>query len=212
MADIEGANGDVLQVKRYRGSALVSAVPKAAGFMLSALTGSIATGAGGLAADSTIFAARFDPTTSLKAHIHRIHITMQISVGTLSAPPNRALAITRAATADSSGGTNLTTFSKKLTTDAGSEFDSANGGSTRIASTAALTTTGIAFESNPLLIIPTGCCYATGDVMQHTFDFTAVQNTPLVIQPGELLTLRTINLYEINSTFIFGIDLFWHEE
>ena len=64
----------------------------------------------------------------------------------------------------------------------------AQGGDSRIASTGALTVTGVTYETDPLATISLAHVGAAGAFTEWVWD--ANQHTPIVLQPGQLLALR----------------------
>lgn len=214
MASIEGVNNSgSLEVKRYRNAALVSPAIASAGYSLAGWSGEIATGVGGIAADSILFASRSNPTGGKTVSLITLNIHFTISVSGSAAPQNRFLGLYRGSTANPGGGTVLSSHPKLNTADGASELDSVgNSGATRIANTTLLTVNGMIFESAPLLIIPTGNAYALGAVASYSYESDCGYSHPIRFSQGQIIGIKNIQALEANMSFYFGINMTWREE
>ncbi|NCX31752.1 MAG: hypothetical protein EBX18_04425, partial [Actinobacteria bacterium] len=124
----------------------VTPIPPSGSFYgASSKTGTIAAAA---AAGASVFAMRLNPGYGGKAYIDRIKLRWTTIVAfTTPVTQTRSLVITRGAGAASSGGTSLASATKRDSTYSASQTDVASGGDVRIATTGALTVTGITFET-----------------------------------------------------------------
>jgi non-ribosomal peptide synthetase component E (peptide arylation enzyme) len=129
-------------------SALVSLQQRGNAFSISSVTGTIGAA---LAANSSIFSMRLDPSAgNKKAYIERIRITFTCLVAfTVPLTVGRRVAIYRGSNigVTMSGGTPLLTVAKKHSVSQDSEFENAQGGLVNIATTGALTVGGAIFEA-----------------------------------------------------------------
>jgi hypothetical protein len=181
------------------------------------VTGTTGVVAAALASGGAVFAMRISPTGGKQAYIYKVLVeyTTQVAYTTpLSAI--RRLGIYRGAGAASSGGTSLdTSIAKKDSAlGANSQVLIAQGGDARIATTGALTVTGITWEVGPLVEMPLGST-ATGtaggvrslawtpgpDLNSHAFELEA----------GQVLGIRAGALFDAAGTWTASISVEWCE-
>lgn len=211
MAIIQGgALSNLLEVTTKK-SALVSQQQRGTAFAVSSVTGTIAAALG---ANSSVFAMRFDPSAgNKKAYIERIRVGFTTIVAfTTPVTAGRRLAVYRGSGAAASGGTAITTVAKKHSVSADSEFETAQGGDIRIASTGALTATGITFESNEFATIPLVHVGAAGNFYETILEFNAHESAPIVLDPGQLIAIRNPAAMDAAGTWQMAIRVDWYEE
>jgi hypothetical protein len=197
-----------------KNAAMVSLVQLGNAHSVAATSGTIAAALG---ANSSVFAMRLDPGAgNIKARIERIRISFTCLVAfTVPLTAGRRLALYRGSGAAATGGTGITTVAKKDSTSPGSEFELAQGGDIRIATTGALGVTGITFEANEFAQMPLAHLGAAGNFMEQVFEFSASESAPIILQPGQVLAVRNpqamdaagtwqmavrVDLYELDST------------
>lgn len=191
-------------------SALVSLQQRGDAFSVSNITGTIAAA---LAANSSIFAMRLDPGSAKKAYIERIRIAYTCLVAfTTPLTAGRRLAVYRGSGAATSGGTAISTVAKKHSISAGSEFETAQGGDVRIASTGALTVTGITFEANEFATFPLVHVGNAGNFFEAVFEFNTNESAPIVLEPGQLMAIRNPAAMDAAGTWQATIRVDWYEE
>lgn len=179
-------------------------------YALAAKSGTIAAAA---AAGATVFAMRLDPSAgTLRAWLDSIRLSWTtIAAFTTPVTATRSIVITRGNGAAASGGTAIPTATKKDSSYSGSEFDSALGGDMRIASTGALTVTGITFESQnfaEMTLIQAG---AAGAFYEATYELS-VRNHPIELGAGELIAIRVgPSPMDAAGTWVLGVEVNWRE-
>lgn len=188
------------------GAAYVAVRPVGEGYSISGHSGTVAAALG---ANSSVFAMRLDPGTTRVAYIERVRIQFTTIVAfTTPVTAGRRLALFRGSGAATAGGTAAPAVSKD-TTNQPSEFLIAQGGDSRIASTGALTVTGVTYETDPLATISLAHVGAAGAFTEWVWD--ANQHTPIVLQPGQLLALRNPVAMDAAGTWQFSITVDYYE-
>ena len=211
MAVIQGGALSNLQEVTSKKSALFSLQQRGNAFSVSSITGTIAAALG---ANSSVFAMRLDPSAgNIKAYIERIRISYTTIVAyTTPITAGRRLAIYRGSGAAASGGTAITTVAKKYSASADSQFESAQGGDIRIASTGALTVTGITYETNEFATMPLVHVGAAGAFFEEVYEFNTTESAPIVLDPGQLLAIRNPAAMDAAGTRQMAIRVDWYEE
>lgn len=210
MATIQGLNGESLQVEADRKAARVVVVARGDGYSVSNITGTIAAA---LAANAAVFAMRLDPAAPRRAFIDRIRLQYTTLVAyTTAVTAGRRLALYRGSGAQPSGGTAIATSVKKHTASAAlGEFDTAQGGDIRIATTGALTVTGITFEAEPIATMTLAHAGAVGAYVEAIFEFAATESAELVLEPGQVLAIRAPQAMDAAGTWQLGVNAQWRE-
>jgi len=205
-----GTTGNISEVTS-KFSSLVSIQQRGNAFSASGITGTINAA---LAANSSIFAMRFDAGAGTKrAYLEMIRIAYTTIVAyTTPVTAGRRLAVYRGSGANASGGIAIATVAKKNSLSAGSEFESANGGDVRIATTGALTVTGITFETNEFATMPLIHVGAAGNFFEEVFEFNANESAPIVLEPGQLLAIRNPQAMDAAGTWQVAVRIDWYEE
>jgi len=210
MVNQGGTTGNLAEVTTNK-SALVSIQQRGNAFSVSAITATINAA---LAANSSIFAMRFDVGAGTKkARIERIRIAYTTIVAyTVPITAGRRLAVYRGSSANATGGTAIATVAKKHSSSPDSEFESAQGGDVRIATTGALTVTGITFETNEFATMPLTHLGAAGNFFEEVFEFNANESAPIVLEPGQLLAIRNPQAMDAAGTWQVVVRIDWYEE
>ena len=211
MAIIEGgASSALLEVESDKKAGRVVVASRGDAYCVAGITGTIAAA---LAANSTVFAMRLDPSSATRlAFIERIRMQYTTVVAyTTPVTAARRLAIYRGSGAASSGGTAISTAFSKDSTSASSEFNSANGGDVRIATTGALTVTGITYETPEISNMCLTHVGAAGAFFEEVFEFSTTESSPLILQPGQLLAVRNPAAMDAAGTWQLAIRVDWHE-
>jgi hypothetical protein len=188
----------------------VDVSPSGTNYTIAAKTGTIAAAA---AAGATVFAMRFDPAAGSKSvWVDSIRLRWTtIAAFTTPVTQTRSIVITRGVGAAASGGTAITTAAKKDSNYAVSEFDTAVGGDARIASTGALTVTGITFEAVNIAEVTLVQVGAAGSFYETVYEFS-VRNHPLEIHAGELIAIRVgPSAMDAGGTWSLGVEVAWRE-
>jgi hypothetical protein len=181
----------------------------------SALTGTIAAL---LAADGVIWTFRYPESSvmpsaglgSKRLYVQRVSVT--IVTGTAFTTPvtlGRHLKLVRGAptsgtASNPSGGAAYTPVRKR-------SDSSSNSGETlgvgRVATTAALTTTGITFESAVIRRLPMSAAGSSGSLISATWSFGGQDADPVYLLPGELLAVAAGATMDAAGTFEAYIDV-----
>lgn len=184
-------------------------VPRGQQFVIAEQTGTIAAA---LTANSSVFAMRLDPGSALRAFIDAIELRWTTVVAfTTPVTAGRRLAIYRGSGAAASGGTAIATCAPKSTGFSASEFDAASGGDARIASTGALTVTGITFEAAPLALMPLVHLGAAGAYAEAEHHFDRSDGGPIQLEPGQLIAVRNPVAMDAAGTWQLGVEVHWRE-
>jgi hypothetical protein len=185
-------------------------VSRGVGFCVSTTTGTIGAA---LAANSPVFGMRLDPSATVRAFIERVRLQFTTIVAfTTPVTAGRRLALFRGSGAATAGGTGIATAQRKHTAfGSTSEFDTANGGDLRIATTAALTVVGITFETEPLRMMTLTHVGAAGGHYECIWEFHASENNPVVLEPGQLLAIRNPAAMDAAGTWTLAVNVDWHE-
>lgn len=207
---IKGSAGVDAEVETTR-ALRVTPLNRGPGYAVSTLTGTMTAGLG---LDSTIFAMRLNPTATVVAYIERVRITYVTITGLTAANlASRRLEVRRASAAAASGGTAIATVPAKDSTSATSQFNSANGGDVRVATTGALTVGGISFETVPLLTNE-GCVNAgTAGQWSGVMEWRQPPGevSPFVLNAGELLVVRNALAWDAAGTWQALFTVEWSE-
>ena len=207
MAIIETGAGST-QVLVENSAARTIVIARGVSHCVTGVTGTVAAA---LAANSTVFAMRLDPSSPVLAYIERIRI-MYTTIVSYTTPviESRRLALFRGTGAATSGGTALVPVQKN-TTSASSECLLANGGDIRIATTAALTVTGITYETPPIGTMSLVHVGNAGNYVESLFEFHAGECAPVILQPGQLLAIRNPAVMDAAGTWQMAVNVDWYE-
>lgn len=195
------SNGAVVTAERPLG---------AGAYCTAAKTGTIAAAA---AAGAAVYTQRLDPGAgSVKAYIDSIRLRFTTIVAfTTPITQTRSIVISRGSGATPSGGTSIAKVNPKDTAYAASEFDVASGGDVRIATTGALTVTGITWETLNFAEMTLAHVGAAGAYVEYIYDFTA-RNHPIELNAGQLLGIRVgPSAMDAAGTWSLGVEVNWHE-
>ena len=187
----------------------VDVSPTGNNYTVAAKTGTIAAAA---TAGAAVFAMRLDPGSAKKAWVDSIKIRWTTIVAfTTPVTQTRSLVITRGSGAATSGGTSIAAATKKDSTYSASEFDVALGGDIRIATTGALTVTGITWESVNLGEMTLAHVGSAGNFYEVVYEFS-VRNHAIELNPGELLGIRVGgSAMDAAGTWSLGVEVAWRE-
>jgi hypothetical protein len=209
MQILDPAGSNVAKVNT-EGSVQVAIIPPSGNFyVLAAKTGTIAAAA---AAGAAVFAARLNPGYGGKTYIDRIKLRWTTVVAfTTPITQTRSLVITRGTGAAASGGTALVA-AKKDSVYGASQMDASLGGAINIATTAALTVTGITFETVNLSEITLAHVGAAGAYYEELIDLTQSRGHPLEINPGEVIAVRVGgSAMDAAGTWSLGVEVSWRD-
>lgn len=208
---MQGFLGTVADVDSYKRGYRSTLVPRGASHCVTGVSGTVAAA---LAANSSVFAMRLDPAAgaSYKAYIQRIRLQWTTIVAfTTAVTAGRRLALFRGTGAAASGGTSTPPV-KKDTSDGNSQFLTAEGGDVRIATTGALTVTGITFETDPIRTVSLTHVGAAGAFFEQILEFgVSDAGGPLVLNQGELLAIRNPAAMDAAGTWQLGVTVDWDE-
>lgn len=187
----------------------VDVSPTGSNYVVATKTGVIAAAA---AAGAAVYAMRLDPGSTKKAWIDSIRLRWTTTVAfTTPITATRSIVLTRGSGAATSGGTSIATATKKDSTYAISEFDVASGGDIRVATTGALTVTGITFETVNLAEVPLVHVGAAGAFYEVVYEFS-VRNHEVELNPGEVLAVRVgSSAMDAAGTWMLGVEVNWRE-
>ena len=207
---LDAAGVNVAKVTGH-GAMIVTERPLGDGaYCVAAKTGTIAAAA---AANANVFAMRLDPGAgTVKAYIDSIRLRFTTIVAfTTPVTQTRSLVIKRGSGAATSGGTAIAAANPKDTTYAASEFDAASGGDIRIATTGALTITGITFETIFFAEMTLAHVGAAGAFQENIYEFS-VRNHPIELNAGQLLSIAVgPSAMDAAGTWSLGVGINWHE-
>jgi hypothetical protein len=191
-----------LYIEPYRKSARVAMVKRGEGFSIEALTGSIAA-----ASNGSVFAMRNSPTSGKDVYISYIALEYNTITAFTVPVTQRRLQIIRGSGAAASGGSAITPIAQHDSADASSQLNAANGGDVRVSTTATLTVTGITFDTNAVSNFVLTQFGAANARNSKIFDFGSTDKGSLVLQPGELLAVRTSAAFDAAGTWQLGIEV-----
>jgi hypothetical protein len=206
MAILEGAVGAFKAEVDNQSKALRDVqYPRGLGYAISGITGTMAAALG---ANSAVFAMRLDPGAAVNAIIDRIRLQWTTIVAfTTPITAGRRLALFRGSGAATSGGTSIATAVPKDSNYATSEFNLANGGDIRIATTGALTVTGITFETDFMKVMTLTHVGAAGNYLERIFELHASESHPIILRPGQLLAVRNPVVMDAAGTWQLAVDV-----
>lgn len=198
------ASSTLLDIESNKAARVVT-VPRGQQFIVSELSGTVGAA---IAINSSFFAMRLDLGSTLRAFVDLIVLRYTTIVAyTTPVTAGRRLAIFRGSGANTSGGTSITTATPRSTGFAASEFDTAAGGAMSIATTGALTVTGITFEAAPIAVAPLVHLGNAGGYGEFRFQFDA----PIQLEPGQLLAVRNPVAMDAAGTWQLGVEVHWRE-
>ena len=207
-----GFGGTVQEVAPYKRAAHVTHVPRGASYAIAQQTGTIGAA---LAANSSVFGMRLDPAAggAYKLYVERIRLEFTTIVAfTTPITAARRLGIYRGAGGAPSGGTGPLEVVKKDTADGNSEVRSAQGGAAHIATTGALTMTGVTFEADPFRLMTLVHVGAAGAFREVVWEFNSTDSGgPLVLNQGEVLAIRNPAAMDAAGTWQLGVNVDWIE-
>lgn len=187
----------------------VSLIGRGFGYGLSATSGTIAAALG---ANSSVFVARLDPSSPRNAFIDRIRLKFTTVVAfTTPVTAGRRLELYRGSGAAASGGTSIASPPAKKGNADSSEMAVANGGDIRIATTGALTVTGITFETTPLKGVILSHVGSAGGFYDCLWEFNATESQPIQLEPGQLIAIRNPAAMDAAGTWQLQVDIDWYE-
>lgn len=177
------------------------------------VAGNTGTIAAALAANSSIFAMRLDPG-AINTHVFIDRIAIQLTTivaFTVPVTAGRILGLYRGTGAAASGGTALAPVGKLSTTTSASEVLAANGGDVRIATTGALTVTGITYETTPLGQFSMTNIGTAGASAIWNVETASTDSSPIILTPGQVLAIRNPTIFDAAGTWQASIVVSWHE-
>lgn len=207
MAIIEtGSTATQTAVEQKAARTLV--VPRGDTFSVTGATGTVGAA---LTQNSAVFCMRLDPSSTKNAYVERIRLQYTTIVAyTTPVTAGRRLALFRGSGAASSGGAALVA-AKKLSSGNDSEFNIALGGDIRIATTGALTVTGITFETDPIRTMSLVHVGSAGNYAEMLWEFHASECAPVVLEPGQCLAIRNPVAMDAAGTWQLVVNVDWHE-
>lgn len=189
---------------------IVDVAPSGAHYTVATKTGVVAAAA---AAGAALFAMRLDPGAgSTMAWIDSVRLRFTtVTAFTTPVTATRSLVITRGSGAAAAGGTGIATATPKDTDYAASEFNTAVGGDLRIATTGALTVTGITWEATNIAECTLVHSGTAGAYYETVYEFS-VRNHPLELHAGQVLGIRVgPSAMDAAGTFVLGVEVSWRE-
>ncbi len=178
-------------------------------YCASGTTGTIGAA---LAANSSVFAMRLDPTAPRRLFLERLRLQFTTIVAfTTPVTAGRRLSLFRGNGAAASGGTAMTPVRKSSAYGSPSEVETSQGGDIRIAAAAALTVTGITFETPPIGEMSLVHVGAAGGFFEQLFEFAPTECAPIWLEPGQLLAVRNPVAFDAAGTWQLAVKADWHE-
>jgi hypothetical protein len=202
-------SGNLADVNTEGALKAVNVSPSGTHYSQSAKTGTIAAAA---AAGAAVFAMRLNPGYAGKVYIDSMKMRWTTIVAfTTAITQTRSIVLTRGVGAATSGGTSLATAVKKDTAYAISQTDVAAGGDVRIATTGALTVTGITWETTNFEELTLAHVGAAGAFYEHIFEFSNRAHA-VELNPGEVIGVRVGgSAMDAAGTWSLGVKLDWRE-
>lgn len=214
MAQIEGPSANIQEIETTK-AARVTNIPRivTGSYKLAAVTGTIGAAAG---ANGCFYASRLDAAaTTLVTLIEKLRLQFTTIVAfTVPVTAARRLEVYRGTGAAASGGTDIAPTDNSNQTDSNynaSEMMSPQGGSTRIATTASLTVTGITFETQPIGTLALTHVGAAGGNQERIYEYDATHTKPFMLRPGELLAIRNPVAFDAAGTWQLAVEQEWSE-
>jgi hypothetical protein len=203
------ASGNGAEVNSDHALVTVDAGAAGAAYSAAAKTGTIAAAA---AAGAAMFAMRLNPGSTKKVYVQVLKLRYTTVVAfTTPVTQTRSLVLTRGVGAATSGGTSMPIAVKKDSTYALSQTDLSVGGDVRIATTAALTVTGITWEAQNLAEITLAHVGAAGAYLEQVFEFD-LRSHSIELNPGELLGVRVgPSAMDAAGTWSLAVEVSWRE-
>lgn len=202
----DGTSGTLATVSSFKAMRTVS-VPLNYGAAVNQITGTVAAA---LALNSTVYAMRLNPGATVSAFINRVRLRWNtVAAFTTPVTAGRRIAVFRGTGAAASGGTGVATASLFNSASATSQFNAANGGDIRIATTAGLTVTGITYEAEPFLQMPLTHVGAAGGF--YDFEWVSHRDNAIVLAPGQLLAVRNPVAMDAAGTWTLQVLVEWNE-
>lgn len=206
LADVDGSSSKGLNV-------VIRPRDVAGAYRCGQQSGIIAAGTNGL-----LFNLRNGPTANTKrVYITRINFVMQV-VTAATAAGALALQLVRTSVANTSGGSTVVIFNKKAyatTANSACTNGGGEGGECRIASTGALTTTGVTIDS----LVSGGLfvnCTTTTPIIGNRFEYSLENDAGLEhlieLGSGEGLAINTSVAVPTGLTFVLGVSVSWSEK
>lgn len=173
-------------------------------YSLIASTGAVGAALG---QNSAVFVMRSDPAGNTVALIRHIELDWSVSTAfTAPVTAGRRVSFYRGAGAAASGGTALATMGKENPDSLASQFDAAEGGDARVASTGALTVTGITFEATEIDTMFVAGFGAATSFKHEEYDFDQI-----VLKSGQCLAIRNPVAMDAAGVWNLGIAVDWEE-
>jgi hypothetical protein len=199
-----GADGlTQLAVEAYRKSARVCLTSRGERFSIEALTGTIAA-----ASNGSVFVMRNSPTSPKDVCITLVELDYNTITAFTTPVTQRRLQIIRGSGAAMTGGTAITPIAQHDSSDPTSQLNGPNGGDVRVSTTAVLTPGAVTFDTNALgnlVLTQFGAANARPGV--KVFDYGSTDRGSIVLQPGELLAIRTSAAFDAGGTWQLGINI-----
>lgn len=205
-----GNGGVVADVNSERALQSVVVPPAGTYYAAASKTGTIAAAA---AAGAAVFTMRLNPSYGGKLYLDRIRLRWTTIVAfTTAVTQTRSIVLTRGTGAAASGGTSMATAVKMDTTYAASQTDVATGGDVRIATTGALTVTGITWEAQNIIEATLAHVGAAGNYYEELIDLSQSRGHPIELNPGELIGVRVgASAMDAAGTWSLGVNVKWRE-
>jgi hypothetical protein len=211
MALIQGPEGDSAVVERDAKALRVVPVSRGVPQNYSGMTGTMAAALG---ANSPIWMAKLDASSAARAFFDRMRLQFTTIVAfTTPITAGRRLAVFRGSASGAltlSGGTAVPAVTPKHSNAQTSEMNTANGGDVRIATTGALTATGVTWEANPLATMSLSHVGAAGGFAELLFSWDGDLG-PIVLEPGQFLAVMNPQAMDAAGTWQLGINVDWRE-
>lgn len=203
------ASGNGVEVNGDNALKVVDGGPAGTNYTVAAKTGTVGAA---IAAGGAVFAMRMNPGSTKKAYIELVKVRWTTIVAfTTPVTQTRSLVITRGAGAAASGGTSIAAAAKKDTGYGASSFDTAVGGAISVATTAALTATGITWEAANLGEMTLVHVGAAGGYTEAIYEFDN-RSHAVELNPGEVLGIRVgASAMDAAGTWSLGVEVAWRE-
>ena len=207
---IGSTSGNVAEVNSENALKVTDSPPAGSYYAIAAKTGTVGAA---IAAGGAVYVQRVNPGYSGKIYIDRMRLRYTTIVAyTTPITQTRSIVVKRGAGAAASGGTSLANAAKKDTGYSASNCDVATGGDTRIATTAALTVTGITFETVNFAEMTLAHVGAAGAYQEALIDLTNARGHPIELNAGELIAVTVgASAMDAAGTWSLDVDINWRE-
>jgi hypothetical protein len=157
--------------------------------------------AASLAADTPLFAMRFDPTSTRRAFVRKAHVRITVTTMGVAAGVAGSMGLQRFTAATPTGGTARVANMQDEGSDSATDMTSIQDLASALTVTSVVFGTRVAEFRLPLVVGGT-----------HGLDWWYEPKVPTVLQAGDGLALRTVVAMPATQTWVFSYSFEWMEK